>query len=144
MPTAPSPLRRFAALPGPDRALLARAAAWVVLARLALWALPYRRTRELADRYARVTPRGRRRAAPERTAWAVEATARRIPRATCLTQALAAEVMLRRAGHLPQVHIGVAKDRAAIEAHAWLELDGRVLVGDHDLGRYTRLQPPPA
>lgn len=143
MPTTPSPLRRFAALPGSDRALLARAAGWVVLARLALWAFPYRRTRALADRCARTTPK--RGAAPERTAWAIEATARRIPKATCLTQALAAEVMLRRDGHRPEIHIGVAKpDRAAFEAHAWLELDGRVLVGDHDLGRYTRLQPPSA
>ena len=49
------------------------------------------------------------------------------------------------AKHTHQIHLGVARpDRAAFEAHAWLELDGRVLVGDHDLGRYTRLQPPPA
>ena len=136
-------LRRLAALSGPDRVLLARAAAWVLLARLALWALPYRRIRDLADRLGG-SHRGRG-PAPERTAWAVEATARRIPEASCLTQALAAEVMLRRGGHRPQIHLGVARpDRAAFEAHAWLELDGRVLVGDHDLGRYTRLQPPPA
>jgi hypothetical protein len=134
-------LRRLAALPGPDRVLLARAATWVVAARLALWALPYRRTRDLAERLGRAHRRG---PAPDRTAWAVEATARRIPTASCLTQALAADVMLRRDGHRPQIHIGVSKDRAAFEAHAWLELDGRVLVGDHDLGRYTRLQPPPS
>jgi hypothetical protein len=73
-------------------------------------------------------------------AWAVEATARRVPEASCLTQALAADVMLRRAGATPQVRIGVAKDRQEFEAHAWLELDGRVLVGDHDLDRFVPLE----
>ena len=136
-------LRRLAALSGPDRVLLARAAGWVVAARLALWALPYRRTRDLAERLA-APRRTARTPAPDRTAWAVEATARRIPKASCLTRALAADVMLRRDGHRPQIQIGVSKDRAAFEAHAWLELDGRVLVGDHHIGRYTRLQPPPS
>lgn len=138
-----SAIGRFVALSGSDRILLARAAAWVVGARLALWVLPYRRTRALADRYARPRHRGRK-TSPALTAWAVEATARRIPMASCLTQALAADVMLRRDGHHPEIHIGVAKDRASFEAHAWLELGGHVLVGDHDLGRYTRLEPPPA
>jgi hypothetical protein len=138
-----SALGRFVALSGSQKLLFARAAAWVVAARLALWTLPYRRTRALADRYARPRHRGKK-PAPALTAWAVEATARRIPTASCLTQALAADVMLRRDGYHPEIHIGVAKDRASFEAHAWLELDGRPLVGDHELGRYTRLEPPPA
>jgi hypothetical protein len=132
-------LRRFLGLPAGDQLLLARAALYVLAARLALWTLPYRRARALADRVGH--PTGRTLTPPARTAWAVEAAAARIPRATCLTQALAAEVMLRRQGHVPDLHIGVAKDRQSFEAHAWLELDGRVLVGDHDLGRYTRLTP---
>jgi hypothetical protein len=132
--------RRFAQLPARDKALLLRAAGYVLLARLALWMLPYRRTRALVDTLSRGRPH-RTLTPPARTAWAVEATAARIPQASCLTQALAAEVMLRRQGHAPDLHIGIAKDRQAFEAHAWLELDGSVLIGGHDLGRYTRLTP---
>jgi transglutaminase superfamily protein len=53
---------------------------------------------------------------------------------------LAAQVMLSRAGEEPSLHIGVATDRGAFEAHAWLELNGRPLVGDRDLDRYARLE----
>ena len=70
----------------------------------------------------------------------METTARSIPKASCLTQALAAQVMLERAGEHPELKIGVATDRGEFEAHAWLELHGRPLVGDHDLDRYARLE----
>jgi hypothetical protein len=49
--------------------------------------------------------------------------------------------MLERTGEHPEIHLGVATDRDAFEAHAWLELHGRPLVGDHDLHRYARLEP---
>ena len=118
--------------------LAIRAAGWLVLARVALWTLPFARVQELATRL------GSRRAtvgvAPGRLAWTVETTAHSIPQATCLTQALAAQVMLSRAGEEPSLHIGVATDRGSFEAHAWLELNGRALVGDRELDRYARLE----
>ena len=131
--------RRFLALAGTDRVLLLRALGWVLLARVAVRFVSFSRLRAVADR---VTPGGRR-ADPRRIAWAVEAAARRIPRASCLIQALAADAMLRRSGRLPDLHIGVAREGSAFEAHAWLELDGTVLVGNHVLHRYTPLTGGP-
>ena len=134
-------VRRFLALPAAERLLLARALGWVALARGALWLVPFTRLRAAAER---IRASGLRRGTdPARIAWAVQAAARAVPRATCLSQALAADAMLRRAGRTPALHIGVAKDGPALEAHAWLELDGAVLVGDHDLHRYTRLGSRP-
>jgi hypothetical protein len=128
-------------LPAADRVLLARALGWVALARGALWFVPFTRLRAAADR---LRASGlRRRTDPARVAWAVETAARAVPRATCLSQALAADAMLRRAGRTPTLRIGVAKEGGSLEAHAWLELDGSVLVGDHDLHRYTPLEPRP-
>jgi len=128
----------FARLPAADRSLAVRAAGWLVMARVALWVLPFARVQELVSRLgARRGPVG---VAPGRVAWTVETTARSIPQATCLTQALAAQVMLSRAGEEPSLHIGVATDRGAFEAHAWLELHGRPLVGDRELDRYARLE----
>jgi hypothetical protein len=133
-------LRRFLAQTPADRRMLVRALGWVVLARAALWLIPFRRLREAAERLPRTG-----RAAledPGRLAWAVETVARSVPRATCLTQALAADALLRRSGRSPHLRIGVARDAGALEAHAWIELDGRVLVGDHDLHRFTPLDGP--
>jgi hypothetical protein len=49
--------------------------------------------------------------------------------------------MLERSGESPEIHLGVATDKDTFEAHAWLELNGRPLVGDHELHRYARLEP---
>jgi hypothetical protein len=124
-------------LPAADRALLARSAAWLVRCRVALWTRPY------ADVRGRVIAWGDRRvdagAAPGRVAWAVTHAARIVPGASCLTQALAADVLLRRAGERPELCFGVALGAGDFEAHAWLELDGRVLVGEAGLDRFTPL-----
>jgi hypothetical protein len=133
-------LRRLLVAPRSDRILLVRAVGWVLLARIALWLVPFARLRAQADRVAARGPRED----PTRIAWAAEAVGRRIPTATCLPRALAADVMLRRAGRVPELHIGVSKQGESFEAHAWLSLDGIVLVGDHDLHRYTPLAGGPA
>lgn len=129
----------FFRLPAADRALAVRAVWWLLLARVSLWTLPFARVQEWVERLG-----SRRRSvgvAPGRVGWTVETVARSIPQATCLTQALAAQLMLSRAGERPELHIGVATDRGAFEAHAWLSLHGRVLVGDHEVERYARLEP---
>ncbi|HSL12429.1 MAG TPA: lasso peptide biosynthesis B2 protein [Actinomycetota bacterium] len=132
-------MARALALPASDRALLLRAFAWVVAMRIGLWVVPFSRLRRAADRLG---PAGAP-AAPTRIAWAVEAAGRRVPAASCLTRALAADAMLRRAGRSPEIRLGVAKADDGVEAHAWLSLDGEVLVGGHDLHRYTPLRGAP-
>ena len=77
----------------------------------------------------------------QRIAWAVRAASKGVPHATCLTQALAAQVLFARHAHAVDLRIGVAKGEAGgLEAHAWLEHGGRVVVGNvRDLGRYVPL-----
>jgi hypothetical protein len=73
---------------------------------------------------------------PELVAWAIQAAARRVPwRADCLAQAIAAARWLRRHGHEPIFELGVARsDHGTLRGHAWLTLDGRVIVGGEDRG----------
>jgi hypothetical protein len=73
----------------------------------------------------------------DRIAWAVSLAGRYVPRATCLTQALAMQILLKREGIAVQLHLGVAKDeQGRVTAHAWLEQDGRVLIGGGSLESY--------
>ena len=136
-------VRSFLALPAADRWLALRAAGWLVAARIALWTLPFARVQALTQRAGSRRARSAR-DAPGRVAWAVETVAARIPTASCLTQALAAQVMLERAGERPELKLGVATDKGAFEAHAWLELHGRAIVGDRELDRYARLESDPS
>jgi hypothetical protein len=64
-------------------------------------------------------------------AWAVKAAARRLPlRLVCFQQALAAQRMMRRRGVDARLHYGIALDRKDLAAHVWVEVDGRVVIGD--------------
>ena len=133
-------LAKFFKLPGRDRWLLVRALLLVALVRLGLWVLPFNRVQRLTERLRK---RGTRRVpiSTDRIIWAVRTSSRSIPGASCLTQALATEVMLSRQGTPSQIRIGVAKNEdGKLEAHAWVESRGEVLIGGlPDLARYTPL-----
>jgi transglutaminase superfamily protein len=135
-------MARFRALPPEDQRLFLGTLPVVWIARFGLWLAPFRILEGAAARIARS-----RRGAPEpapgdaaRVGWAVSSAARFAPGATCLTQALAAEALLRRRGHPVEVRLGVAReDDGRFLAHAWVVSHGRVVVGDHDLERYSPL-----
>jgi hypothetical protein len=132
-------LRDLGRLSAGDRWLLFRATAAVMAFRLALWVVPYRFLARLRPA-VRAVP-GREASPPQRIAWSVRAAGRRIPRATCLTRALAGRWLLERAGHPATLHYGWRNDAdGRFRAHAWLESGGRVLIGsDEDLDAYHPL-----
>jgi hypothetical protein len=75
-----------------------------------------------------------------RLGWAVRAASRRIPRASCLTQALSAQLLLARRGLSSELKIGVTRDPVkGFAAHAWVLVEGRVLVGGRDTARFRTL-----
>jgi Transglutaminase-like superfamily len=135
-------LGRFYRLPTSERWLLARAALLLGAIRVGLWLLPFRTLRSLLDR-ATVFYRVRETdyQSTDLVVWAVEVAAKHMPGFdTCLTRALAAQVLLSRRGHPAVLRIGVVKSAVGkFEAHAWVESDGRVVIGGHELERYTPL-----
>ena len=107
-----------------------------------LWVLPFRSQRSLLARFEWPTAREAENdpLLPERIAWAVELASRYIPQAACLTQSLAANILLHRAGYGAELHLGVGKDdNGRFEAHAWVESGERVLIGGRQLEEYTPL-----
>lgn len=135
-------LRRLVRLPAAERGLLVKAAILLWAIRLGLWLLPFQTLRALLVRVAR-PPAGsppRDPSVPDRIAWGVAVASRYLPRATCLTQALAAQALLARNGHPACVRIGVATTGARqFHAHAWVESQGRVVFGGSEVQRYAQL-----
>jgi hypothetical protein len=124
-----------------DWRLLARAAVFLIAAKIALWVTSVADAR---NALARLLATGRRPAilpSPERITWAVVTAGRVIPGLqNCLVQALAAEAILARAGYDCQLQIGAAKDGPhKLVAHAWLERDGKILLGDFEPDRFRKL-----
>ena len=77
-------------------------------------------------------------AVPEaRILWAFEASGRwQVGRATCLARAMAAEALLEGTDRPPRIAVGVTLPAAGfLKSHAWIERDGRVLVGGSESSR---------
>jgi transglutaminase superfamily protein len=113
----------------------------VVLVRVCVPFLPLRTWERAAAR--RLQNRGRSGASAtvaHDVAWAVRCVSRAVPGATCLTQALAAQLLLSRRGVESRLRIGVARTPAGrLRAHAWLESDGVVVLGGAGMETYTPL-----
>jgi hypothetical protein len=136
-------LRRLMHLPAAERWLLVRAVLLLWTMRVGLWLLPFQTLRQLL---AEFTVRAMRAPVSERLSKAkvvrtVETAARFTPLAsTCLTQALAAQVLLARRGYPALLRIGVLRDgKGRLQAHAWVESEDEVVIGEYDLKRYTPL-----
>jgi hypothetical protein len=134
-------IRKLRKLTPANLPVLASAGIVVVLVRLSLWFVP---SRILLGRVSRMVT-----GAPlpadgnpvvRQVGWAVRAVSRRVPQASCLTQALATQILLARRGYSSQLRIGVVKEAdAGFAAHAWVEIDGGILVGGTGAERYQVL-----
>lgn len=135
------PLRTFVSLPPAERGLLLRTAVLVVAIRVVLWVLPLRVVWRLVQACERLAYRVPSDLPLSRLEWAVRAASRRVPAATCLTQSLALQFLLVRAGRSSEVHIGVKKDtETGFQSHAWVECDGRMLLSTpSEVVLYSRL-----
>ena len=74
--------------------------------------------------------------------WAVERSTKFMPGgAKCLAKALTTQVLMERRGLICEFKIGVAKNQQdELEAHAWIERDGQVIMGAlPDLDRFKSL-----
>ncbi len=101
--------------------------------RVALWLLPFNLVRHKLAKIASVwvckdVPAS---VSLKLMVWAVNIATRYTPGgAKCLVRALTTQLLLTRYGYSHQLHIGVAKSSTdTLEAHAWVECQGRVVVG---------------
>lgn len=75
----------------------------------------------------------------DRLEWAVLAASRFIPRATCLTQALALHRLLSRSGYRSKVQFGIRQADGRFAAHAWVEHEtGLLLSKPPEIVQYVR------
>lgn len=66
----------------------------------------------------------------KQVAWGVTRAAAYVPRASCLTQALAAQYLLSRHGIASSIRLGVERDSVRrLNAHAWLICGGYIVTG---------------
>lgn len=131
--------RAFRSLTADRRLLIAEAMALTGLIWVGLRVVSFANLRRMLDTCSRRVLRGSP-TPPTAIGWAVHAATRRFPvKRTCLVEALAADVMLRRRRHESALRLGVRKtDDRRLDGHAWVECKGIIVVGDlENLAEYT-------
>jgi hypothetical protein len=110
------------ALSPSERRLLLRAAALVLVAEASLRVVGLRATRRLLLR----EPRSSRSAlSAERVTYVTDIAARNVPlTVACLGRSIALARLLSGQGIRSELRIGVRKRASALEAHAWLDVEG--------------------
>ena len=132
---------KFLALPWQEKRLYLSATLWLLAAKAGLYLLSFEHLQHLVTRLGE--PNGRR--ATVQDMQMIVLAIQRIGRflsplqINCLPQALVGYMMLHRRGFAGiEIKIGVCKDfQQKLAAHAWLEYEGRVLIGDlHNLEEF--------
>ena len=134
-----NPLRKFFRLRRSEQWLLLKAALLLGAIRIGLRLFPFQRLKQLLDSASKSHAANQ--FSADRIAWAVTAASRYVlGDKPCLTQALAAQLLLKQQGYPACLRIGVAReDGGKLQAHAWVESEDRVVVGGGELSRYTPL-----
>ena len=132
-------LRKFAGLSALERRLVTKAWFAVAAVRIMLWVLPYRWIEAWLLKPSESIPA----VPPADIALSVTRASTVVPFATCLVQAIAGAWLIGREGGRSTIRFGVAKDTEApgFKAHAWLEHDGRILIGGGTASDYAALVP---
>ena len=128
-------LLKFVALPGQEQRLYCSATFWLLSVKAGLYLLPFSRINGWLTRLAHLNTQPAQGRKPQTVVRAIERISRALPRwrITCLPQAMVGYLLLRRQGFDVCLKIGVCKDATEqLTAHAWLEYQGRVLLGDLD------------
>lgn len=102
---------------------------WII--RVMLWLFSFNRIEKIVKRFSRVKPVSSNISLGEIT-WAISVMGRFVPRSTCLVRALSGQILLAHYGYSSLVKIGVSQSKGEFEAHAWLENEGEVVLGESD------------
>ena len=134
-----SKIQSFLSLTPAERNRLVKALVLVVGIRIGLSLMPFPRFQTLLAKFRASIGMSRVSVSTPPTdqlAWAVRTVSTYVPKVTCLTQALAAQVLLEQHGYPTIVRIGVtnASEKGnSFQAHAWLESNGKMVIGQSDV-----------
>ena len=135
-------LRKFFLLAPTERRLFLQAGTLLAAVRLGLFLLPFPTLCRFLVYLQRILPSSTqfKASCSNQVFWSVATAGQYIPKATCLSQALVVRMLLERAGIPCRLYIGVARDNSGgLEAHAWVESQGQVFLGDVEPSGYTSL-----
>ena len=126
-------ISNFIKLPFRDKLVAIESLFWVIRIRMTLWLFSFpsvqRKVQKKASKY---NPTTEHLISMVRLRIMITVASRYVPRATCLVQALTGYILFSKYGYQPSIKIGVLTENGEFEAHAWLEDDNRVVLGESE------------
>jgi hypothetical protein len=111
--------------------------------RLGLWLLPFQNLFKMVTSISEgfLNSKAANQVRLNQITWAVNVSTRYMPGgAKCLARALTTQILMKWCGFEPKLRIGVAKNETGLDAHAWIEYQGRIAIGNlPDLSRFIVL-----
>lgn len=138
-------LFRFLNLNKQERQLLIQAYVLLMFIRLGLFLLPFQTLKKILKRVSQILKPADSQITTRSIAQVINRSSRFCPGTVmCLAKALATNTLMNIYGFPSQLHIGVAKGQDnRLEAHAWVEAEGKVVVGYlPDLSRFKAMYSP--
>ncbi|MEC4895589.1 MAG: lasso peptide biosynthesis B2 protein [Oscillatoria sp. PMC 1051.18] len=132
-------LGKFLRLSFPEKQLLLQAGFLLGLVKLGLLLLPFGKLRQTLAFFSQTKQNHA--ASIDQIVWAVKISSCYLPGgAKCLAKALTAQILMKRSGYFPELRIGVIKEKGKLQAHAWIEHEGKVAIGNlTNLSEFTLL-----
>lgn len=124
-------IHSFLKLSFEDKFILIKSFSLLWIIRIMLWILPFSVIQKIIGKFTVIS--GESHNIPlEKLTWAVAVMSRYVPKATCLTCALTAQILLAGQNYPSNIKIGVYKTEGNFEAHAWLEADDKIVLGESE------------
>jgi hypothetical protein len=124
-----SKINTFFKLSSDRKSLFIKSLILIIFIRLSLSLFSFSRVQKISEIFSRSNINQKETITIKDVVWSVQAVSAYVPRATCLTQAITAQILLSRHNQPSKLKIGVMKDEE-FEAHAWLEIDDKIVLGE--------------
>ena len=122
---------RFFKLSNNKKSLFIKSFILVIFIRILLTLLSFSNVKKISKRFSRPNNNQKNNLSIEDIVSSIHVVSTYVPRATCLTQAITAQILLYRHNHPSKLKIGVMK-KDDFEAHAWLEINNKIVLGESE------------
>jgi len=131
-------IKSFFKLSSDQRSLLLMSLFLTVFVCLTLYFLSFSRIQSVLNKFSKINVRKTSKTVKD-IVWSVRVASYYVPNSTCLTHAIVAQALLKKYKHNSKLKIGV-NNSDNFEAHAWLELNNKIIFGESETDFFTILE----
>ena len=121
-------INSFFKLQNYKKILLVKSLILIIFIRIFLYTFSFSTVKNISKKISKPNNNYKDKISIDDIVWAVQNMSIYVPRATCLTKAITGQIIFSKYNYHSKLKIGVKKNNY-FEAHAWLEIDGKPVLG---------------